>query len=248
MALVNLVLAMPFQKKINSMKNIKETYTFEHLKKTEQPHWYPTEWIVRTMLGNYPNLRLDHRIYNNAKILDMGFGDGRNFQLLQNIGLDIYGVEITQEIVDAVQNKIISKNINAQLEVGSNTQIPFNDSFFDVVLASSSMYYINENETFDDVLNEYVRVMRKGACLIANFPELEKSYICKNPIPEKHGLIRITSDVHGLRNGFLFKAYKTKQEIVNDFSEHFENISIGYLYEEYYGYELSMFILVAYKK
>ncbi len=55
-------------------------------KKNHNIHLYPTEWIIRTLLGKYPEMNLDKEKYDTAKILDVGFGDGRNFSLLNNCG------------------------------------------------------------------------------------------------------------------------------------------------------------------
>jgi len=104
------------------MENIKSNYTNEHILKSSK-HLYPTEWLIRTMLGKYPDLVFDKSCYDGGKILDIGFGDGRNFQLFDNIGLDIYGVEITEEIVSLAKNKMKSLNLPAKLVVGNNNNI-----------------------------------------------------------------------------------------------------------------------------
>src|SRR2546430_17490336 len=80
------------------MKNVRESYTAFH--ETQNPkHVYPSEWVIRTFLGSYPQLSLNKCKYAGAKILDMGFGDGRNWSLLHNVSFDIYGVEISEKIV-----------------------------------------------------------------------------------------------------------------------------------------------------
>ncbi|WP_295082155.1 class I SAM-dependent methyltransferase [Sulfurimonas sp.] len=94
------------------------------------------------MAGSYPNLALDKKIYENAKILDMGFGDGRNFTLLKNLGVKIYDVEITDEIVQSTQKKAEFNGIDCELKVGNNVDIPYPNEHFDIILASSSMFQI----------------------------------------------------------------------------------------------------------
>lgn len=133
------------------MKDDKDTY-LEFYQKNKSNHLYPTEWVIRTMLGNYPKLKFNHEIYKNAKILDIGFGDCRNMPLLHNIGLEIYGVEISQQILNLAYQKLTKINISAKLKVGGNTNIPFEDDFFDIILASASMYYVDKNSTFNDNL------------------------------------------------------------------------------------------------
>ena len=229
------------------MEDLKNIYTTEHKNKISK-HLYPTEWIVRTMLGSYPELTFDKSCYDGGKILDLGFGDGRNFQLFDNIGLDIHGVEITDGIVDLVKDRMKTLNIKSKLTVGTNNNIPFKDNFFDIVVASSSIYYVNKETTFNDNLKEVSRVLKSGATLIANFPELSKNFLCKNSINLGDNHIIIQNDIHNLRNGFIFRAFKSKKELEKSLSVYFKNICIGYLHDTYYGYELSSFIVVATKK
>lgn len=40
-------------------------------------HCYPNEFLVRTMLGKYPELKISHE-YQGKKVLDWACGDGRN--------------------------------------------------------------------------------------------------------------------------------------------------------------------------
>lgn len=228
------------------MENIKDLYTAEHRDKISK-HLYPTEWVVRTMLGSYPDLSFNKDSYNGGKILDLGFGDGRNFQLLKNIGLNIYGVEITEEILNLVKLKL-DKDINVNFAVGSNINIPFENNFFDIVLASSSIYYIDKGTSFNDNLTETSRVLKQGGVLIANLPELTKNFLCQNAnnIGDNHIIIK--NDPHGLRNGYTFRAFESKEEIIESFSPFYKDICIGYLHDLYFGYELSSFIVVATRK
>ena len=116
------------------MKNVNESYTAFHQAK-RHPHVYPTEWVVRTLLGTYPNLTIDKSRYSGGSIVDIGFGDGRNWPLLHNIGFDIHGVEITPEIVALGNTKADELNIPVKLAVGTNASIPFPDAYFDYALA-----------------------------------------------------------------------------------------------------------------
>lgn len=229
------------------MENIKSKYTNEHILKSSK-HLYPTEWLIRTMLGKYPDLVFDKSCYDGGKILDIGFGDGRNFQLFDNIGLDIYGVEITEEIVSLAKNKMKYLNLTAKLVVGNNNNLPFDSDFFDVVVACSSFYYIDKGSNFGDNIKEYNRVLKSDGILIVNFPEITKNFICKNAINLGDNHLVIQNDIHNLRNGYVFKAFESKEEIYKLFAPHYKNICIGYLYEEYFGYELSGYIMVATKK
>jgi ubiquinone/menaquinone biosynthesis C-methylase UbiE len=67
--------------------------------------------------------------YSGGKILDVGFGDGRNWPNLRNIGLKIYGVEISDEIVALGRQRAARLGIAATLETGRNARLPFEDEF-----------------------------------------------------------------------------------------------------------------------
>ena len=106
------------------MDDVKTSYTAFHNLKISN-HNYPTEWVIRTFLGSYPDLKIDKSKYKGGSVLDLGFGDGRNIQLLANCGLNISGVEITQQICNSVSDMLLTKNIYADLKVGTNVNIPF---------------------------------------------------------------------------------------------------------------------------
>ena len=111
------------------MGNVKKTYSDFH-KAKQSGHVYPTEWVIRTILGKYPDLNLDKTKYKGAVLLDLEFGDCRNMPLLQNCEFDIYGVEISDEIVSMAENKISDLGISATLKKGTNSDIPFDTDFF----------------------------------------------------------------------------------------------------------------------
>jgi SAM-dependent methyltransferase len=234
------------------LDNVKKSYTEFHLRK-KSTHLYPTEWVIRTMLGDYPELKYDRSKYKGGKILDLGCGDGRNMPLLKNCGLEIHGVEITQEIVDMVNGSLANIGIDADLRVGSNTNIPFEDNYFDYLLASASCYYCDNNGTFEENLEEISRVMKPGAYFIANFPAftdipIPVNYGLRDAIPTEDGHVILTNDVFGIRNGYKFKAFRSPEEIVKTFSDKFEDICVGYTFDNYYGLQQNLYIVVARKK
>jgi SAM-dependent methyltransferase len=228
------------------MKDVKDSYTAFH-EDHNATHVYPTEWVIRTFLGNYPNLSLDKSKYAGAKILDLGFGDGRNWPLLYNQRFDIYGVEITDKVVALGNQRAGSLGIPATLRVGRNSAIPFEDNFFDYLLACHSCYYVDKDTTFQDNLNEIVRVLKPGATFVSSLPE-PNGDIFKNCLEKEDGHVEIRNDPWGLRNGYLFKWFPSEQEIHKTFSPFFDNLSIGLCCDNYYGVQINVWLLVCQKK
>src|ERR1044072_4308257 len=144
-----------------TVQDVKESYTAFHVSHNPA-HVYPSEWVIRTLLGKYPKLNLDKSKYRGAKILDVGFGDGRNWPLLLNAGVDVYGIEITDDIIAMGNERARSLGMNATLKLGTNSSIPFADNYFDYVLASASCYYVDKGTSYGDNVAEYSRGMKPG--------------------------------------------------------------------------------------
>jgi len=235
------------------MEDVKKSYSDFH-KSHFSNHNYPTEWVIRTFLGTYPYLKLDKSKYNGGSVLDLGFGDGRNIQLLSNCGLNVFGVEITQQICTSVSEMLELKNITADLRVGSNINIPFPDSSFDYILASSSCYYVDGDSSFKDNIIEISRVLKPGGYLIANFPlfskvlGIDESFILKNCEFLNEGHVRLRNDIYGIRNGYVFQTFQDEYELKDTLSPFFIEVYSGKLYDNYFGVQINALICVAKKK
>lgn len=228
------------------MTKIEETYSDFHLQRMGM-HCYPNEFLVRTMLGKYPKLELE-KSYKDKKILDLGCGDGRNIILLNNLGMDVSAVEITDSICNAVKTRMKEHfGIDLNIKVGRNNNIPFADNEFDYLLSAAALYYVDENDNFDINLKEALRVLKKGGILIATLPHPD-TFILKGAIELGDNHFRITDDPFKLRNGNIFRVFKTKEEMFEKFSPYFEDIVIGETLDDYYGLQQDLWLFVATKK
>jgi SAM-dependent methyltransferase len=203
---------------------------------------YPTEFVIRILLGSYPNLNLNKQTYPGSKILDLGFGDGRNFPLLDDLDMEIHGCEMDQAMLDAAKNRF--KQMNLRLSLGSNSSIPYDTNYFDYILACHSCYYISPNETFAHNLKEIARVLKPNAHFIFSLPRTD-NFILHDAVAMDDGHYQIQNDPYGLRNGVLFKAFSTADEIQQSFAQHFKDLRIGSSVNDYFGRLVSAWIGVA---
>jgi SAM-dependent methyltransferase len=197
---------------------------------------YPVEMVVRMFLAKYPYLDLDKKRYLGARVLDLGFGDGRNTIFLCQQGFDVYGTEITAEIVSLTSQRLAALRLQAGLFVGRNSALPFEDEFFDYVLACHSCYYVDEEDQFDDNLREIRRTLKPGGHLLASVP-FPGNYLLRNGVSLPDGCIRVTSDPYGSRNGCKVRGFLSNQEIERIWSPFFERFTFGSLRADYFGLE-----------
>lgn len=210
-------------------------------------HIYPVEWVVRVFLGTYPHLKMNQTLYKNSNILDLGYGDGRNFPLLNNLGFNIFGVEISENINKIAKQKFSYVNIPVELHPGRNSNIPFQDNFFDYILGCHAIYYVDPDETFTNNLNEIGRVLKPNGFLIASLPKPNGS-ILKDAKKLFDGHVEITNDHLRLRNGYIFRVFESKTDIINTFSLNFDNFVIGSCEDDFFGIQQNVWTLVCRKK
>ena len=207
---------------------------------------YPTEFVVRTFLARYPGLKFD-KPQPGQRILDVAFGDGRNTVFLCEQGLAVSGIEITQGIVDQTAARLEKLGHSADLRVGRNSSIPFDDGHFDYILACHCCYYCDENETFADNLAEYARVLKPGGYLVASVAD-RNSYIFQNAEELADGSLRVQADPYGNRNGYRLHAFREQQALEAYMSPLFTRFSFGHANNDYYGITERVFWVVCQKK
>lgn len=203
---------------------------------------YPTEFVVRTLLADYPKLSY-RKPQAGDSILDVAFGDGRNTVLLCDLGLDVCGIEITSEIVEQTGARLAALGHSADLRVGRNSCIPYEDERFDFILACHCCYYCDDGESLLDNITEYHRVLKSGGVLIASVAD-RASYIFQDAEELVDGTMRVTNDPYGNRNGYRLHGFSSEEELEQYFSGHYKNFSIGRSNNDYYGVHEKIFWVV----
>lgn len=207
---------------------------------------YPTEFVVRIMLAQYPGLTFEKPL-PGAKVLDVAFGDGRNTAFLAERGLAVSGIEIAQGIVEQTGTRMRKLGHAVDLRVGRNSAIPYPDGTFDGIVACSCCYYCDEGDSIADNLAEYGRVLKPGGFLIASVADRE-SFIFRGAEPQPDGSFLVRNDPYGVRNGYRLHAFATADDLTASFSAVFEGFSIGRSRSDYFGIEERLFWVVCRRK
>ena len=110
-----------------------------------------------------------HSLKNSDVVADIGCGNGRHLlPCAENVSHAV-GVDISQNILRIVQNKLLNKNIvNVSLIHANVVQLPLADNSFDAVLFIASLHNIKGKEHRRRALQEVARMLKpNGVALIS---------------------------------------------------------------------------------
>lgn len=209
---------------------------------------WPAENVIRIFKGSYPRLNLDKKGYPTSKICDIGFGDGCNLRLLKQCGFDIYGVEITQDIVDAAKRNLNKLGMDkVDLRVGNNASIPFDNQYFDYLLSWNSCYYMGDAEDFNQYIKEFSRVLKRNGILVLSIPK-KSCFIYHDSEMIGNGYCIIRNDPFKIRNGERFRIFENEREIETAFGQYFGNFRFASVHDDFFGYDYHWHLAVCQRK
>lgn len=113
----------------------------------------------------YPIKYAKKVINDNEKILEAGCGAGRVYFYYKKRGFDISGIEYSKNAVNNIQKIDIAP---CKVMHGSVTDMPYEDNFFDVVLAFGLYHNIEDEKELQKAFNETKRVLNNGGKLVAS--------------------------------------------------------------------------------
>jgi len=124
---------------------------------------------------------LKEYIKEDEKILDLGCGNGRLYQLFSEHNIDYAGVDFAENLV-----KIAKENYGNYFKTADILNLPFPDENFDSVWSIAVLHHIPSTELRKRVLSEIRRVLRPNGRVIVTCWKI-KSLFRKDILIPFHG-------------------------------------------------------------
>jgi SAM-dependent methyltransferase len=97
---------------------------------------YDGRWIpVAKDIVKHFNLK------KNNKVLDIGCGKGFLVKDLLNLGIDAYGIDVSQYALENCEKEVVGR-----LKIGSAEKLPFPDNSFDAVISINTIHNLSKSE------------------------------------------------------------------------------------------------------
>lgn len=131
----------------------------------EFSHTRQNAWFELTLLAEYTK--------NNDKVLDLGCGNGRLYQLFQNKKVDYVGVDQSEKLINLAKQQFMPDNKRISHRTGevrfmvSNAlDIPFKSEEFNIILAIAFLHHIPSKKLRIRVLENCYSVLKPNGFLV----------------------------------------------------------------------------------
>lgn len=115
---------------------------------------------------------------NGDKVLDFGCGNGRLLGLLNRKNIDYFGVDISKKLINSARNSHLGKNAQFLKISSSQTSLPFEDNFFNVIYSIAVFHHIPSEKLRLEIARELFRTLKPGGVVVVTVWNLwQKKYL-----------------------------------------------------------------------
>jgi SAM-dependent methyltransferase len=208
--------------------------TWEQVHKEQEWGRYPSEDVIRFIARNY--YKTDRK---SIKILDLGCGGGANAWFFCKEGFDVYAVDGSKAAINKTDSLLKSMGLQANLFVCDIVHMPFDDSFFDVIIDCACIYS-NTIFCIEEIVKECYRTLKQDGKMYTtgNFT-LDTTGIGTGLKIEENTYKDITEGVLAGRGTAHFFTQNEMERVYNKF----KNVTIDYAFRTDEGNKIAYFML-----
>ncbi len=118
-------------------------------------------------------------VFEKARILDLGCGNGRLLQIFPQINFDYFGLDSSEKMLEIAKGKYNNNPRVKFLLADFSQPLKFPDNYFDVVFAIASFHHLPSRELRLRLLKEIWRVVKPGGYFVLTLWNLYKLKLIK---------------------------------------------------------------------
>lgn len=99
--------------------------------------------------------------FEKKRILEIGCGTGRITEFMSNHFDEVYGVDISEEMIEKAKERLKHKK-NITLTPTDGVHLPFSDDFFDITFSFIVFQHMPDKTTVQKNIEEVFRVLKPG--------------------------------------------------------------------------------------
>ncbi|HEH9398767.1 TPA: class I SAM-dependent methyltransferase [Aeromonas sobria] len=149
---------------------------------------YPNDSLIGFMADNFFHLSQQER--GECRILELGCGSGANIWMLAKEGFDTWGLDLSPAGIALCKRVVASWNVNAHLDVGDMTKVPYPDNYFDAIVDVVSMQHLTLGQ-HNKTISEINRCLKPGG-RVFSYHLGKGSSVCRDPNLDWYDDISIT--------------------------------------------------------
>jgi ubiquinone/menaquinone biosynthesis C-methylase UbiE len=105
--------------------------------------------------------------FEGLTVLDVPFGIGRFVDMYLRNGMQVYGLDISEDMIAASKNHLGDSFNNCKISIGSAICMPYENDFFDLIVCTRFLQHLRP-DTAKIVLSELHRVAKFNSKVILN--------------------------------------------------------------------------------
>lgn len=142
---------------------MEKNYAQELLKKIRKDYNLIAQEFSRTRSYLWPELAfLIQYATEGERVLDLGCGNGRLFQVLKEKKIDYIGVDFSSQMIEIAREK----NPQGKFLLANALNLPFSENFFDKIYSLAVFHHLPSREFRVKFLKEAQRVLKPKGLLI----------------------------------------------------------------------------------
>jgi ubiquinone/menaquinone biosynthesis C-methylase UbiE len=110
-----------------------------------------------------------NRVNANSKILDAGYGRGRNLEFFVKQNADIYGIDHNADYLPLVLAQVEQWNPDypaKRMITGKVEEMPYKNDQFDFIFSIAVLHFAKSHQHFQSMLVEMLRTLKQGGYLM----------------------------------------------------------------------------------